>query len=86
MCVVNAKGHAMITGPYTIDDLASISGLTVRTIRYYRNRRLVPKHFGSNPRYATYGDQHLRALMVIRKFRDEQFTLADLHERSGFPA
>jgi len=67
-------------GAYTITDLESLTGLSRRTIRYYRNLGLLPPAVG-RARNATYTADHLRRLREIQRVRDERVLLSDLAER-----
>ncbi|MHA3701498.1 MerR family transcriptional regulator [Jatrophihabitans sp. YIM 134969] len=61
--------------PFTVDDLAARTGLTVRTIRFYVSEGLVapPVRRG---RIAYYDDTHRMRLDLIRTLQDHGYTLA----------
>ena len=60
---------------YTIDELARRSRLTVRNIRAYQSRGLVPPPT-LRGRTGYYGPEHLARLELIRELQDEGFNLA----------
>ncbi len=62
---------------YGLADLADISGVTERTIRYYQNERLLPKP-GKKGRDAIYNDEHRERLAVITELRDRGLTLQNI--------
>lgn len=66
-------------GRYRIEDLAHASGATVRTIRAYQDRGLlpVPERRG---RANVYGDTHLARLRQIAGLLDRGYTLASIKE------
>lgn len=60
---------------YRVDELASWTGTSVDTIRYYQARGLLPRPRREG-RHAWYGDEHVAALERIRELKDRGFTLA----------
>lgn len=58
----------------TIDELASVSGTTVRTTRYYAQLGLIPPP-ERRGRVAYYGDVHRARLDVVRRLQEHGFTL-----------
>lgn len=67
-------------GPeYRIEDLAHHSGATVRTIRAYQDRGLLPKP-QRRGRSNVYGDSHLARLRQIAELLDRGYTLASIKE------
>jgi DNA-binding transcriptional MerR regulator len=60
---------------YTVDELASITGMTVRTTRYYAGLGLLPPPTRRG-RMAYYSAQHRARLELIRALQDHGFTLA----------
>lgn len=64
---------------YTLSELASASGVTERTIRYYQAERLLPRP-GKHGRDAVYGDEHLDRLVLIGELRDRGLTLSTIRE------
>ncbi|MFD8543511.1 MerR family transcriptional regulator [Streptomyces sp. NPDC059649] len=64
---------------YRIDDLAHLSGATVRTIRAYQDRGLLPRP-ERRGRANVYGDAHLARLRQIADLLDRGYTLASIKE------
>jgi DNA-binding transcriptional MerR regulator len=64
---------------YTLDELASLSGLNPRTVRYYIQLELVDPPVGQT-RAAHYTWQHLGRLLEIRKLTEQGFSLERVRE------
>ncbi|MFG2138802.1 MerR family transcriptional regulator [Streptomyces sp. NPDC048650] len=64
---------------YRIEDLAHLSGTTVRTIRGYQDRGLLPRP-ERRGRANVYGDAHLARLRQIADLLDRGYTLASIKE------
>lgn len=64
---------------YRIEDLAHLSGATVRTIRAYQDRGLLPRP-ERRGRSNVYGDAHLARLRQIADLLDRGYTLASIKE------
>ncbi|MFM9369004.1 MerR family transcriptional regulator [Streptomyces sp. Da 82-17] len=64
---------------YRIEDLAHLSGATVRTIRAYQDRGLLPRP-ERRGRSNVYTDAHLARLHQIADLLDRGFTLASIKE------
>ncbi|MGW1890368.1 MerR family transcriptional regulator [Streptomyces sp. NPDC002004] len=64
---------------YRIEDLARHSGATVRTIRAYADRGLLPRP-ERRGRANVYGDAHLQRLRRIAALLDRGYTLASIKE------
>jgi DNA-binding transcriptional MerR regulator len=64
---------------YRIEDLSRLSGTTVRTIRAYTDRGLLPKPDRSG-RANVYGDTHLARLRQIAELLERGYTLASIKE------
>ncbi|MFD3566446.1 MerR family transcriptional regulator [Streptomyces sp. NPDC058667] len=64
---------------YRIEDLAHHSGATVRTIRAYQDRGLLPRP-ERRGRANVYGDAHLARLRQIADLLDRGYTLASIKE------
>lgn len=69
----------MRPGEYRIEDLAHHSGATVRTIRAYQDRGLLPKP-ERRGRSNVYGSAHLARLRQIADLLDRGYTLASIKE------
>ncbi|MFE0042315.1 MerR family transcriptional regulator [Streptomyces albireticuli] len=67
------------SGEYRIEDLAHRSGATVRTIRAYQDRGLLPKP-ERRGRANVYRDTHLARLRQISGLLDRGYTLASIKE------
>ncbi|MFF7410234.1 MerR family transcriptional regulator [Streptomyces lydicus] len=64
---------------YRIEDLAHLSGATVRTIRAYQDRGLLPRP-ERRGRANVYGEVHLARLRQIADLLDRGYTLASIKE------
>lgn len=64
---------------YLIHELAEISGVTPRTIRYYTDVGLLPPPYTTEGRYALYGEEHLERLEVIRRLKEAFLPLREIH-------
>ena len=62
-------------GELTIDELAQVTGVTVRTTRYYASRGLLPQPVRRG-RVAYYTAEHRARLELVRALQDHGFTLA----------
>ena len=65
---------------YAIADLARLTGLNVRTIRYYVAQGLIPSS-GESGRGARYGDGHLHRLRLIKLLQAQHLPLAEIRTR-----
>ena len=65
---------------YTIADLARLTGLNVRTIRYWISQGLVPASGESGPG-AHYGQGHLDRLQLIQRLQGEFLPNAEIRRR-----
>ena len=70
----------MPTDTYTIADLARLSGVNVRTIRYYLAQGLLPAVGQSGPG-SKYDPGHLARLRLIRRLQGEHLPLAEIRRR-----
>ena len=64
---------------YSLAELADVSGVSERTIRYYQNERLLSKP-SKRGRDAVYSEQHRDRLAVITELRDRGLTLQNIRE------
>ncbi|GGL78857.1 transcriptional regulator [Streptomyces fumigatiscleroticus] len=60
----------------TIDELAARAGVTVRTVRFYGTRGLLPPPVIGPRRVGHYGREHLARLELIEELRQQGMTLA----------
>ncbi len=65
---------------YSIADLARLTGLNVRTIRYYIAQGLIPSSGESGPG-AHYGDGHLGRLRLTKRLQAEHLPLSEIRAR-----
>lgn len=70
---------------YSIDELASLAGVTPRTVRYYIAEGLLDPPIGEK-RGAHYVQRHLDQLVLIRRWTDTGHSLGRIRElRAGAP-
>lgn len=62
---------------YRVDELASKSGTSVDTVRFYQSKQLLPAP-DREGRVAWYSDDHVERLARIRNLKDQGFTLASI--------
>ncbi|KOV56121.1 MerR family transcriptional regulator [Streptomyces sp. AS58] len=62
-----------------MEELARLAGITVRTLRFYRERKLIPPPRRQG-RIAWYDDQHLARLRTIGALLDRGHTLSGIAE------
>ncbi|MBQ0825788.1 MerR family transcriptional regulator [Streptomyces tagetis] len=67
----------------TIDELAARSGVTVRTVRFYGTRGLLPPPVLGPRRVGRYGRAHLARLALIEELRAQGMTLAAIERYLG---
>ncbi|ATW51689.1 MerR family transcriptional regulator [Streptomyces peucetius] len=60
----------------TVDELAARAGVTVRTIRFYSTRGLLPPPVIGPRRVGHYGTEHLSRLALIEELQHQGMTLA----------
>jgi DNA-binding transcriptional MerR regulator len=60
----------------TVDELAERAGLTVRTVRFYSSRGLLPPPAIGPRRVGLYGPEHLSRLALVQELRHRGMTLA----------
>jgi MerR family copper efflux transcriptional regulator len=61
-----------------IGELATLSGLSVDTIRFYEKQGLIPSPQRTDSNYRMYDEDTPRRLIFIRKARDLGFTLQEI--------
>jgi DNA-binding transcriptional MerR regulator len=72
---------AMPTEPeYTLQELATIAGVTPRTVRYYISVGLLPSPGQVGPG-TRYGDDVLQRVRLIRRLQDQHLPLAEIRSR-----
>jgi DNA-binding transcriptional MerR regulator len=65
---------------YTLADLARVTGVTPRTVRYYIAQGLLPGANETGPG-ASYDERHLARLRLIRELQREHLPLAEIRSR-----
>jgi len=68
-----------MTDELTLEDLASQSGLTLRTLRFYMQEGLLPGP-DTRGKYARYSQQHLERLELIRRMKDLRLPLQEIRQ------
>jgi len=68
--------------PYSIADLARLTGVTPRTVRYYVAQGLLPGPEASG-RGARYDEGHLARLQLTRRLQRQHLPLAEIRARLG---
>jgi DNA-binding transcriptional MerR regulator len=63
----------------SLDDLASLTGVTGRTVRFYIQQGLLDRPHGAK-RGAFYGQRHLEQLLLIRRWTDAGLSLERIRE------
>lgn len=74
-----SEDPATADSSYTVDELAAVTGMTVRTTRYYAGLGLLPPPIRRG-RMAYYSAQHRARLELIRALQDHGFTLAAIEK------
>jgi DNA-binding transcriptional MerR regulator len=64
---------------YSLNEIATLAGLSGRTVRYYIELGLVDRPDGET-RAATYGPRHLERLVQIRKWQESGLSLDEIRE------
>ena len=67
-------------GDFSINDLSALSGLPVRTIRYYISQGLIPSAGREGPA-TRYPESTLARLRLIRKLQDNHLPLAEIRRQ-----
>lgn len=66
-------------GGLTVEELAELGQVTVRTVRFYIAEGLLPGP-GSRGKAATYGEDHLLRLRLIRRMSERRVPLAEMRD------
>ncbi|MEZ3178622.1 MerR family transcriptional regulator [Streptomyces pimonensis] len=69
--------------PFTIDELAARAGVTVRTVRFYGTKGLLPPPVIGPRRVGHYGRGHLARLELIEELQHRGMTLAAIERYLG---
>ncbi|MEV6016753.1 MULTISPECIES: MerR family transcriptional regulator [unclassified Streptomyces] len=65
----------------TVDELAARAGVTVRTVRFYSARGLLPPPVIGHRRVGHYSQEHLARLALIEELQHQGMTLAAIERR-----
>ena len=65
---------------WTVEELADLVGVPVRTIRYYITEGLLPGP-GTRGKGTVYTEEHLLRLRLIRLLADQRVPLAQIREQ-----
>lgn len=77
--MARTKTKTAQTGEYSIDELARTTGMTVRNIRAYQDRGLLPPPVRRG-RKGIYNEDHLSRLRIIARLLDRGYTLSNIDE------
>ncbi|MFJ8107758.1 MerR family transcriptional regulator [Streptomyces sp. NPDC096132] len=69
--------------PLTVDELAARAGVTVRTVRFYSTKGLLPPPVIGPRRVGHYGPEHLARLALIEELQRQGMTLAAIERYLG---
>ena len=67
---------------FSLEELAALSGLPVRTVRYYMQVGLVDRPHGAR-RGAWYGHGHLEQLLAVRRWQQAGLSLERIRQLAG---
>jgi DNA-binding transcriptional MerR regulator len=67
------------SGHLSLDELASLAGVTARTVRFYIQQELVSRPEGAK-RGAFYTQRHVEQLLMIRRWTDAGLSLERIRE------
>ena len=70
------------TGEYRVDELARMAGTTVRNVRAYQDRGLLPPPRREG-RVALYSDAHVDRLRIVGQLLERGYTLSNIGELLG---
>src|SRR5690348_8753959 len=79
---MSRRRRASVTDEYRVDDLARLSGMTVRNIREHQSRGLLPAPTVRG-RVGYYGPEHLARLEQIKRLQADGFTLESIRRMLG---
>lgn len=75
----------MMPNEYSLQELAQLTGVTPRTIRYYIAQGLLPAPSQAGPA-ARYSDTHLERIRIIKKLQSAHLPLAEIRNQlRGMP-
>jgi AcrR family transcriptional regulator len=67
-----STGNGRTTTPLTLSQLVTLSGVPTSTVHHYRRLGLLPAPEPARSGRFVYGEDHVRALMLIRELREER--------------
>ncbi|MFJ8667283.1 MerR family transcriptional regulator [Streptomyces sp. NPDC093600] len=76
MATGTEAGAAAQAPTFTVDELAARAGVTVRTVRFYGTKGLLPPPVIGPRRVGHYGPEHLSRLALIEELQRQGMTLA----------
>ncbi|MCW2496360.1 MerR family transcriptional regulator [Jatrophihabitans sp.] len=79
---VSGDAAGRIDEEFTIDELATRTGMTVRTVRFYASEGLLPPP-ARRGRIAYYGAPHRMRLELVKSLQDHGYTLAAIERVLG---
>jgi AcrR family transcriptional regulator len=65
-------GHSRTGPPLSLGQLVTLSGVPASTVHHYRRLGLLPAPQPAGSGHFAYGEDHVRALVLIRELRDER--------------
>ena len=78
-------GESLSVDRLSLEQLAALTGLTIRTVRYYIQQGLVSRPEGAK-RGAYYQQRHVQELLMLRRWTDAGLSLDRIRElRAGAP-
>ena len=81
----SGSGDALSADRLSLEQLAALTGLTVRTVRYYIQQGLVSRPEGAK-RGAYYQQRHVQELLMLRRWTDAGLSLDRIRDlRAGAP-
>lgn len=70
----------MSPGHMQIGEVATLTGLSLRTIRYYEEVGLVPPSARSAGGFRLYADEDVARLQLVKRMKPLDFSLEDMRE------
>ena len=74
-------GNSRYQGMFSIGEFSKITGLTVKTLRFYHQQNvLVPTHVDDQTGYRYYDHSKVEVAVVVTRLRDLEFTVSEIGE------
>lgn len=67
----------MVENEYTLEELANLTGLSIRTLRFYIQEGLLPGP-DNRGKYASYSEEHLENLKLILHLKEMRLSLSEI--------